>query len=435
MGDTKPQEGTLAFSFFIEKMLIEQRIAVVEYVKIPASDRLLLALGYANSFTYPNNGYIRHVRRLFGRGLVEERQAEEMFEKALKEAIEESLIKPRPDERYDITEKGRGYLAKYSFKPVELSVNHNGHQSPQEAQPKEVEKPLSKRPSWVVEPFKGDIDDERQQRLSKLRYRTVEFLSELEIVGGEVRGVNPVVTLFRQAERKIDISSYNKVAEKLIEKGIIEIDVEGEFKVIRFTELGKEYVAQLKVLPEVIDKLVDTPEKLNQGSSFKILEYLSENAQFIDENQVHWFRALGNEEPVMLFLADQVNLSYDSFVRRVYSLRVLKEYLVEQKNSRGEVINLGVTQEGFSFIQRVIDKKRKEEKILDDEAIEYAVSLAITAIELARAVGENGLASRLNEENDTVALSELSEVDLEEHTFTLEKLVDRLRHEFLFENS
>ncbi len=427
--DLGPQEGTLVFSFFIEKMLIEQRIAVAEYVKLLALDRLLLTLGYTNSFIYPNDGYMKHVRRLFGRGLTSKRQVDKLFQQTLDEALKACLVEQRKDERYDITATGQNHLAKYSLNPVDPS-EPNSHKK---FSPQQVEK--FTRPAWVIEPFVGDIDDERKHTLGKLRYRSLEFLAELEVSGGEVRDTNPVLSLFKRAKARVDVSSYYSVAEKLIERGILEIDIEGELRILRFTELGKEYIAQLKSLPDAMDKHINSPERLGRGSSFKIIEYISENAQFVDDNQVRWLKASGNEEPIIISLAEQMNMTRDSFSRRAYNLRVLKGYLIEQKDNKGEVINLGVTQEGFDFMLRVIEKERQEEKMLDDDAIEYAVSLSITAIELAESVGEINVANRLSAENDILELTKLSEVEFEEHIFKLEKLVDRLRHEYLFENS
>lgn len=430
------QKRPLAFSFFIGKELIDKNINLADFSAMAAIDRLLFAIGQANTFRHSNGTYLQYVQRLFGRSVTSRPQPAGEFEKTVEKALEEKLI-VWCDDHYELTEHSHSCLIKYTLK---LAYTTNGSHNKKErtATPKSPVEITP--PDKVIKPYIGKIDDERKESLDNLGYRTVQFLAELEFANGEITAKNPFLALWRRTgDRLVDATSFTKISVRMAKAGVITIDEANGSKTVRLTSLGEEYIAQLKSLPGVIENLTLWPEKLQPGTSFQIVDYIYENTNFVDSNGVHWLNPLGGDQPVIKTLAQAMNMTTDSVTRRLYELRINKCYLTQEKHySRGgikEITNLGVTPEGIAYRRRVIEKVRDKSKMHDDELLEEIMEMTLTAIELAEAVKEKSLAEKLRKMYDVSWLIELDSVAIEEHSFWVEKTVVRLREDYLFERT
>ena len=266
----------------------------------------------------------------------------------------------------------------------------------------------------------------------------MQFLTQLGNLDGEIEAKNPILILYKLTnDHSMDVSTFRNVSRRLSEKGIITIEEATSYsKIIKLTELGKEYVAQIKNL-SLLDELEPPTEHLSYGTSFTILEYILDNSSFTDENGVRWLRAPNAQEPLANFFANELGLSYDAFTRRVYELRTQKKRLVEEKAQIGkneQLSNLGVTPEGIAWMERV--KERVEgQKPYSDEELEEVISMTQTAIELASSTGFTTLEEGLREKYEIMWLLNLNKIQFEEHVFWLERTLEKLRDEYLFENS
>ncbi len=371
-----------------------------------------------------------------GEGGLEDREVE-YYLNELQELIDRGIVRKLKYgklEEYGLTIPGRVYYER----AAEAAERGKGAAFLLEGPTLEVDGLEYRAAGKEVEPYPGSTSRERKVALKNLRYRRVQFLTILANAGGEIEAKSPLLIL-----RKLSIdpcpepSTVKSVCSKLSEKGIITIeDATEHTKIIRLTELGKEYTAQIKAL-SLLDEMEPPVEHLAYGASFNILEYILENSKFTDDNGVHWLRPLNTQEPLLQFFASELGLSYDAATRRVYDLRERKGRLAEEKTNLGnrndQVTNLGVTPEGIAWMERVKEKVEGK-KPYSDEALEEVISMTQTAIELAESTGATSLAEELREKYEITWLLNLDKVQFEEHTFWLEKTLDRLRSEYLFEN-
>jgi hypothetical protein len=293
----------------------------------------------------------------------------------------------------------------------------------------------------LVEPHKGVIEEEQIELLSSFTYRTLQFLSELELFGGEVIAKNPTRLLFqRTKDISMDSSTFMRISIKLAKQGIITIEQVNGYKTLVLTNLGKECIAQLKILPGILNSAKQWPETLYNGTGFITLEYVLENASYSNGDGIRWLREPNSKEPIVPFLATQMGLSHDSMTRRLYALRLEKKYLTEEtrdnKTGVGAVItNLGITLEGIAYLERINTRLRDRDMLHDDELVEEIMGMTQTGIELAEETGAKKLASQLREKYDVAWVLGLDKVAFEEHIFWLERIVERLRQDYIFEKS
>lgn len=293
----------------------------------------------------------------------------------------------------------------------------------------------------LIKPYEGIVEEERLELLNHIGYRGLQFLAELELFGGEVIAKAPARVLFKRTnDATMDGSSFVSVSARLAKKGIITIEQVDGYKTILLTDLGKECIAQLKTLPKVYENVKQVSEKLYIGTGFITLEYILENATYSNGNDVRWLRAPNSEEPIVPFLASQMGLSHDSMTRRLYALHSEKNYLIATRGASSKgidvvITNLGITPEGIAYLDRINTRLKNRDMLHDDELVEEIMTMTQTGIELAEATGAKTLARQLQEKYDVTWVLDLDRVGFEEHVFWLERTVERLRQDYIFEKS
>jgi DNA-binding MarR family transcriptional regulator len=302
---------------------------------------------------------------------------------------------------------------------------------------------LGKQVVVPIKAYEGSIDEERRAFLeSNLTYRRKQLLDLLELLGGDITDKNPYIVLSRLAEDSgVTIKTFQAAASHLEVLGLVGQEKTKEHIKIALTDLGRECIAQLKALPEFLEKLERSKPKelFRNGTSLQILEYINVNAGFTDENNTLWLRNFDSSpESLVNLLSKEIGVSEMTISVMLHALDSYKGYVERRKFNNGHSktpTNIGITEQGSAYLQRAHEALRLREESPNNKLIEQAMSLTRTVVNLAKVTGASQLVEQLDDKNDIEWLKKLSLVDLEEHVFWLGRKFQELRGHFSFDMS
>lgn len=99
------------------------------------------------------------------------------------------------------------------------------------------------------------------------------------------------------------------------------------------------------------------------------------------------------------------------------------------------ITNVRVTEAGAAYHERVEENTRERDKLIDEDEASEVSEMVETCIELAAQLGEQRLVQSLKNKRDEKHVFEMSAREFEQHSQTINALLERLRYDYAFEFS
>lgn len=417
---TKPDKF-LSFNFSAEDKTFSKSYSPKKFSTLLALDKALLAIGQSDSFTQVNGDQISFIEKIVNKG-----------------AVNGSRLKPKELQAIIDNAVANG-LAQTHDTGIALTANaleilEDKKQTtwPQNSVQDVIDEYVS------IAPVEDLPDELKKHAERKVGYRHLEVLSVLEIKNGYISSKHPWSEVRKQIGPDAAApDSYKKAGEILVEKGLVglsEVD-ENKMQTLSLTEDGKTIIGYLKTHTELVETQVPQ-EKLSIGTGYKILELIAERTDYTPGK---WIYAENGSEPVTPSLSGALGISEDALARRMYELRQVKGYIEAEVtkglSSAGTITNLRITEEGLDYINRTRATVYGKEDLIDEDAAWDLDTMTQTCVELATSLGEGELVEELHKKRDAKHVFEMSSREFSREYKSTEKLLDRLRNDYLFEFS
>lgn len=439
----------------VEGRLFTHAIGVKDFAAKDPIIKLMLAIGHASTFSQSDEQYRNYLQRLTNKGFKNSSALPESEIDTLLKSVIQSGYAANGSSRYRLTKRGLQKLfhglnlsEPQLIKPSPKASNEDPqHTSPSANIIPPLALPLKKEGNGLT--LDLETHKANQDTVSRIPYRGLEILAELELADGVISAPNSrrrVLTIIRdRACPGIEIGSYYEALKDLSKKDFVELS--SDHKTLTLTDTGNQLVALAKAYP---DNLRKERQKFQEGSTLFIIDHLIDKlgvkyhrdtpkADLPDATP--WLTESGSKS-LIPYLAQELDMEEGAATRRLYAMS--RKGLIEtrispagssSKYARHSITAIRILKDGLVFNQTFQRKMHKANGLLDEADVEEADELVQGCLNLAEELGETTIIKKLKQQCDERSFFELTEEEFSEEKARLEKLFDSLRQDYIFEKA
>lgn len=402
----------LTFNFAVGDERIYEEYEAYTFGKVNQKRKLLLTIGHYAGFASSDNRYdqYRYVRKILNKDLPDDAAPVRLVDvKKMIQDVEADGLVLNGSFPVQLTQRGAKIL-----KSKNISVDEHS-----KVQQKDVSKEYEYE---AIPPAQCPLTKEDATKyLATIGPTMIKVLDALEWTNGLLNAPKLHLAVASMHDG-LDATGCAKSLLSLERRGLVELHNNRQTLVL--TEEGRKQISILKSYPELRR---ERAEKIFQGTSFDFIDYILDRVPY-DEKGSRWFSAN------LAHISDELGVSEDALVRRVYDLREGKGYLEEDIDEAGG-IHRRVTVEGVAYHQRVIEAVRQKEGILSEKEAEEADMLLESCLRFSEALGENDLLTELKQEFNKKHFFEMDAKEFEDARDTLTCIYEQLRRDYIWEKS